>query len=253
MTAKTELEEQVELEKWQFPADLQTFLDEDDTDDEAEGFYYYDDENNWLELRHKRGDMPGTVQSDLVDHLLQVLFWRYHQEEYGIYRELNFYQSGNPKEKPLYPDLALLKSHKRRKLLSYHLGVDGPAPDLIVEVLSTKTRRTDLYRKPHRYEKWGTREYFVYDPRERQPSKQEPRLWGWRMNSTGRYDPITAEADGRMWSEELNCWLVPDEAFLRLYDQEGRLLLNKEEAEKQRADRLAERLRKLGYDPDEDL
>jgi Uma2 family endonuclease len=233
MTAQTEL-------------DLKDQLLDLDEEEDDETYYYYDDHDNWLELRHKRGDMPGTSHSDLEDYLMQVLFWLFRLEQYGIYRELNFYQTNNPLEKPLYPDLALLKSQKRSKPLSYRLGTDGPPPELVIEIISTKTRSTDLIRKPKRYQQWGVAEYFAYDPRPRRRKKTEPRLWGWRRNQGGVFEEIKAQADGRMWSEQLDSWLVPDGENLKLYDQQGNLRLTKAEA-------LAERLRQLGYDPDKDL
>jgi Uma2 family endonuclease len=219
--------------------------------EEGAVYYYYDDQNNWIELRHKRGDMPGTDHSDLVDYLMQVLLWLYRVEQYGIYRELNFYQTDNPLEKPLYPDLALLKSQKRQKLLSYKLGGDNPAPELIIEIISTKTRQADLTLKPKRYQKWGTLEYFTYDPRPRRHQNKEPRLRGWRLNKTGSLVELIPASDGRMWCEQLECWLIPDDQYLRLYDRKGQKLLTEAEAEHQRAERLAEILRRMGRDPDQ--
>lgn len=49
----------------------------------------------------------------------------------------------------------------------------------------------------------------------------------------------------------LDSWLVPDEQYLRLYDNHGQLRLTREEAEAKRADALAEKLRSLGIDPDQ--
>ncbi len=246
MTAPTKLNT-IELEEWQFPAEMEAFFDEED---EEALYYYYDDENHWLELRHKRGDMPGADHSDVVDYIMQVLFWFYRVQQYAIYRELNFYQTANQLEKPLYPDVALLKSQKRSNLKSYRLGVDGPPPELIVEFISTKTRASDLKRKPQRYDKWGVDEYFAHDPRPRKRKSDQPRLWGWRRTQTGRFEEIMAEADGRMWSIQLDCWLVPEGQKLRLYTREGKMLLTEAEAEHRRAERFAEQLRQAGIEPD---
>jgi len=57
--------------------------------------------------------------------------------------------------------------------------------------------------------------------------------------------------DGRLWSTELDIWLVPDGPYLRLYDRDGQMRLTGEEEEARRADILAEKLRSLGINPDQ--
>ncbi len=61
-----------------------------------------------------------------------------------------------------------------------------------------------------------------------------------------------------MWSEQLESWLVPDGAFLRLYDKSGQMRLTGVEAEARRANNemrrvqaLEDKLRSLGVDPDQ--
>jgi Uma2 family endonuclease len=60
------------------------------------------------------------------------------------------------------PDLVFL-SRERMKLAADGAKVKG-APDLVVEVLSPSTRRTDAITKRHLYEKYGVREYWLVDP-----------------------------------------------------------------------------------------
>ncbi|MEI7554232.1 hypothetical protein, partial [Candidatus Chlorohelix sp.] len=83
--------------------------------------------------------------------------------------------------------------------------------------------------------------------------------------------PIEPDEQGRMWSEELESWLIEDGGYLRLYDHTGAMRLTKGEAEEvgrkveyQRAEvaqQKAERerlekeaawakLRELGIDPE---
>jgi hypothetical protein len=54
--------------------------------------------------------------------------------------------------------------------------------------------------------------------------------------------PLSAE--DYLWSWELDSFLPPDEGFLRLYGSNGQLRLTQAEA-------LAEKLRSLGFDPDQ--
>ncbi|HKI05038.1 MAG TPA: Uma2 family endonuclease [Thermoanaerobaculia bacterium] len=60
------------------------------------------------------------------------------------------------------PDLVFL-SKDRMELAADGANVKG-APDLVVEVLSPRTRRTDAITKRHLYEKYGVPEYWMVDP-----------------------------------------------------------------------------------------
>jgi Uma2 family endonuclease len=242
MTAKTETLEELDH------AVPSPFFEEEDEDAE-EIYYFYDDENNFVKLRQR--DMSGSGHELLKQYLMAVLSWLHRAEKCAVYGELNFYETDNPMETPLYPDIAVLKGQEWQYLTSYRLGVTGPAPELVIEIISTKTRSMDLKRKPSRYQKWGTAEYFVYDPRPRRRKKGGLRLWGWRLNQAKTYETLEPLPDGRIWSEQLNCWLVPEKEFLRLYDRGSERLLTEVEATQQRLKRLEEELRRLGGNPDQ--
>lgn len=245
MTAKPELLEEFIIQD----AVIYDLDDEDDEDDHSEIYYYYDDEENFVKLKQR--DMSDTQHEALKQYLMAVVNWSQRKQRSVAYGELNFYETTRYKEEPLYPDVAVLKGQEWRRLPSYRLKVDGPAPDVVIEIISTKTRYRDLNKKPTRYEKWGTLEYFVYDPRERKRKLKKPRLWGWRMNADKVYEElVSAQPDGRLWSEQLQCWLVPDNDYVRLYRASGERLLTETEALRQRNNLLTERLRELGEDPD---
>lgn len=136
---------------------------------------------------------------------------------------------------------------------------DGRYPDVIVELASPSTIQTDLGLKKQIYENtFHTTEYFCYDP-------SSQRLWGWRLTE-GIYGEIASNEQGWLWSQELNAWLGRwegefqrvDAVWLRLYTAEATLILTqgeegirRAEAEHQRAERLAEKLRELGVNPEE--
>jgi hypothetical protein len=129
----------------------------------------------------------------------------------------------------------------------------SPAPQVVFEALSTESWKKDLDEKPARYTLMGVQEYFAYDPHEPPlaPGSTQ-RLFGWlRDERSGLLSPLQAWRDGRLWSTQLDSWLVPDGVFLRLYDRDGNLRLTEAEAMAQRAQALAEKLRSLGYDPDQ--
>jgi hypothetical protein len=139
--------------------------------------------------------------------------------------------------------------------------------------------------KQPRYEAMGIKEYFAFDPH--QPTvwtkkwKREGRLMGWRLDAEGKYERIAKNEDGWMWSDELSCWLVIEGAHLRLYDENRNRLLTsfeendllrekneierrereaerrkseqlerEKEAAERRVEEMAEKLRKLGIDPE---
>jgi len=136
----------------------------------------------------------------------------------------------------------------------------GRYPDMIIELMSSSTAKADTGKKKQLYERtFRTAEYYVYDPFDASS------LQGWHLNGSQRYQPIAPNDRGWLWCKTLERWLRIWEGsvrrepptgtchWLRLYDREGNLVLLPEEIaeqERQRAERLAARLRELGEDPD---
>lgn len=104
----------------------------------------------------------------------------------------------------------------------------GRYTDVIFEFLSPSTRRIDQTAKKTLYEQtFKTREYYWYDP-------FDPREFqGWRLDSDNRYQAVTPDARGWIWSPALQLWIGRwegmyrrDQAtWLRFYDPEDRLVL----------------------------
>lgn len=113
-------------------------------------------------------------------------------------------------------------------------------PDLIVELLSPKTAKIDRTVKKDLYSRvFHTPEYFLYEPKTR-------RLEGFRLRGD-LYQPLTPNAHGRLWSEELGLEIGlwhgrrrdQDGTWVRLFHPDGRLVPTAEEladSERQRAD-----------------
>lgn len=158
---------------------------------------------------------------------------------------------------------------------SYKQWVEGGiAPQVVFEVLSPSNTPAEMVRKRGFYDRFGVQEYYVYDP-------DNVELSGWVRGPRG-LDAI-ARPDGwvspllgiRFARREEEFWIFrPDGRLFLSYeeiDQESRrfaqlaeksrgvadLAINqfvaerqRADAERQRAERLAAKLRELGIDPE---
>src|SRR5713226_4788277 len=231
---------------------------------EDEVVYYYDSHPTQEDLMGER-----SFHADLVTYLMDVLKWYYHGQLCALYENLNIYQTANPLEYPMAPDIAVFKGVSRRPIKSWRVGKSGPAPQVVFEIASEETWKKDLLEKPVKYARMGVQEYFAYDPHESPlPRSGNRRLFGWRLDQDRQtMKEMPSGPNGSLWSPSLESWLVPDGATLRLYDRNGQMRLTYGEAEAQRADAeaqqklvevrraqaLAEKLRSLGIDPDQVL
>jgi hypothetical protein len=117
---------------------------------------------------------------------------------------------------------------------------------VVFEVLSPGNTVAEMTRKFRFYEQYGAEEYYVYDP-------DRGSLDGW-IRRNGRLEDIL-EMEGWV-SPRLGIRFSLDGMDLVLYRPDGRRfetfleLEQRAETERQRAERLAARLRELGVDPD---
>lgn len=136
------------------------------------------------------------------------------------------------------PDFFLVKGVNRLPLRPYWCvwQEGGKHPDVIIELTSPSTVKTDLTIKKQIYETiFSTRDYFCYDP-----SKQ--RVTGWRLTD-GKYEPLAPDAHHRLWCDELKLWVGPWEGsiggvpniWLRFFTPDGAVVPIAEEYEASRA------------------
>jgi len=226
--------------------------------------YYYDSHPTQEDLMGE--SRPHAV---LVEYLKQVLEWLFHNQACAIYENFNFFQTSDENEYPLAPDVALIKGVTHSPDISWRVGTDGPAPQVVFEIASPKTWARDLEEKPAEYAAMGVQEFYAYDPYMTPlplSRRKGGRLFGWhRDGRTGQMRRLSLRSDGSLWSPHLESFLVPDGAFLRLYDHTGNLRLTKGEVDALRADSearradieaeqkriFAEKLRSLGIDPEQ--
>jgi len=217
--------------------------------------YYDTHELEGAELTESR------LHHEIIMQLILVIRWIFNGKKVGVTGNTNFYQTDNPNEPSKSPDIAVVEGfetdpNKLEDTPSYYVGEDGPPPMVVFEIASKETWRQDLEDKPAKYQAMGVNEYFVFDPNTRTfwtgQWRSYKRLTGWRKDAvSGQYELMDKDTDGRLWSEELQSWLVVEGNDLQLYTADGQLRLTEAEAKTRRADRLAEMLRKLGHNPDD--
>ena len=224
-------------------------------DRKTEVKYYYDSHSIEEDLLGE-----PSIHSALVHYLHSVLEWQFRGQPCVIHENLNFYHTSNPQERPLAPDLAVIKGTEVHANNSWTIGSTGPAPKVVIEIASFETSKKDIEEKPIRFALMGIEEYFFYDPDDEPPWRpSHQKLFGWRWNkATGELGEIVADEQGRLWSQHLDSFLAFDESNLQLHESSPQRRLTGEEAlaqenEKlaQKIEALAQKLRSLGVNPDE--
>ena len=149
-----------------------------------------------------------------------------------------YYSLEQVKQKRLLgPDFFFVKDADPHKLRTKWevWNEDDQFPNVIIELLSPTTKKNDLGSKKQTYEEiFRTREYFAYDP-------DDQSLIGWQLSPiTDRYEPLEANSEGRVYSEELEVWLGTWQGtmegetttWLRFFHDDDSLVLRPEEAER---------------------
>ena len=169
------------------------------------------------------------------------------------------------KQDPIVPD-ALLSLNvqmptdwSQKQNRSYFVWEFGKVPEVCVEIVSNR-KDNELDSKKDDYARIGVAYYVVFDPL--QQLQQEGELDGnllkiWVLTA-GQYvemsEPSWLQTVGlglTLWNREFE---GQESTWLRWCDREGRVIptgAEGREIEHQRAERLAERLRTMGVDPDE--
>jgi Uma2 family endonuclease len=190
--------------------------------------------------------------------LIQCLEWLWQdREDYFAAGNLTIYYSPNQKKSEEFrgPDFFLVlgttRNQNRRSWVVWQEG--GKYPNLIVEILSESTAKTDRGEKKQIYQDiFRTPDYFWFDPNSLE-------FEGFTLIS-GVYQPIKPNEQGWLWSEQLSLYLGIYEGKLRYFTAEGELVPTPEEAaiqaeeratqERQKAEKLAAKLEELGIDPE---
>lgn len=204
-----------------------------------------------------------------IDLLLRLIKW--------YWRGQRVYCSGNttvyfdPEQRTNRnfrgPDLYVVFDADPRLRKSWMVWREGGQfPNVVFEMLSDSTAKEDRSTKKQIYQDvWRLPNYFWFHPYTKE-------FRGFQLVA-GHYQDLQPNERGHLWSDQMQLFVgIHTDGMLRLFTREGELVpLPEEEAERraeqerqraeqaesgqfaaqQRAERLAERLRQLGIDPDE--
>lgn len=179
---------------------------------------------------------------DLTQNVWDILLNR--EEDFSVHSDMFWYWEKGNRSAVRAPDLMVLFGVPYVfDRLSYRAwNYDNIQPALIIETASREQRRMLLGELKDDYERLGVREYFVFDWSE---GYMPVPLVGFRLNA-GRYEPIAPNADGTLYSIELQMNMRAEGYILRfIYPDTGRLLLTPKERQKATAKELAEKEREL--------
>ncbi|MBD2163709.1 Uma2 family endonuclease [Calothrix membranacea FACHB-236] len=211
---------------------------------------------------------PGDLYSDEPPletelHLEQIMLllkclkwlWRDRNDFYAA-GNLTIYYSYNKRkdEKFRGPDFFVVLDTERKTRKSWVVWEeDGKYPNLILEILSESTAKTDRGLKKKLYQDtFRTPDYFWFDP-------YTSEFAGFHLVD-GKYQPLEPNNQGHLWSQQLELYLGIYQGLVRFFTPEGNLVPTPEEIveserqqkeiAQQKAERLAAKLRELNIDPD---
>lgn len=184
--------------------------------------------------------------------LLKCLDWLWKdRQDYFAAGNLTIYYSPRQRKSEDFrgPDFFVVLDAEKRPRKSWVVWEeDGRYPNLIIELLSASTAKTDQGLKKQIYQDiFRTPDYFWFDP-------DNLEFQGFHLVD-GQYQALQPDARGYLWSQQLGLYLGVQENTLRFFSAEGKLVPTPEEsaeAEQQRNQRLVAKLQALGIDPEED-
>lgn len=204
----------------------------------------------------------GEPVAETYDHLYAILTtlevlkqFLLGQRATVLANQFLYYSQGLPRLRTA-PDVMVIFDVEPGGRDNYKIWEEGQIPKVIFEMTSPGTRQQDLGFKKDLYAQLGVQEYWMFDPKgEWIPEK----LSGYQLQGE-QYVPIT---DGQ--STVLNLTLKVEDKLIGFYrnDTGEKLLIPAElvtalnherqraEQERREKERLAEKLRALGVNPDE--
>ena len=169
--------------------------------------------------------------------------------------DLLWYPTEGDNKKRTAPDVMVVLGRPKGDRGSYRQWEEeNIAPQIVFEILSPGNRRAEMNRKLLFYDRFGVEEYYLYDP-------EKNKLSGW-LRREGFLDVIETMADWvspqlqikfDLSADELQIFRPDGQKFLSYVEISQKALEERQRAEEAQAqvNRLAEKLRELGIDPEQ--
>ncbi|PMB21073.1 Uma2 family endonuclease [Fischerella thermalis] len=201
--------------------------------------------------------LESELHLEQIMLLLKCLKWLWRgRTDFYAAGNLTIYYSLNKSKSEDFrgPDFFVVLDTERKTRKSWVVWEeDGKYPNVILEILSESTANIDKEFKKKLYQDtFRTPDYFWFDP-------YTLEFAGFHLVD-GKYQPLEANNQGHLWSQQLGLYLGIHQGLLRFFTPEGQLVPTpEEEAESERqqkelalsrAERLAAKLRELNIDPD---
>jgi Uma2 family endonuclease len=213
----------------------------------------------------------GEPLAETQEHSLAILIAfsilrQYFQDQQAVVfaNQFFYYIEKKPRAR-VAPDVMVVFDIPVKLYSNYKLWEGQQTPAIIFEITSVGTKENDWNFKKLLYEQLGIQEYWLFDPYGEWVPEQ---LQGYRLNEDGLYKLITDSCSEvlqlRLQVEDYligfyrldnnEKLLTPDELFIASQEasQRAEEASQRAQFEKTRGDRLEEKLRALGVDPDGD-
>jgi len=157
----------------------------------------------------------STIHYDLISDLIKTLkLFLASQTDVFIAANLNvYYENGSPR-KWYAPDLMVCFGVSNCHRTVYKLWEERQFPQVIFEVASKTTWKTDISDKVEDYGRLGAEEYYLLDPENLYLPLP---LMAYRRDETGRLRLVLTE-NNRVLSPRLNLEIVWENERFRLFD-----------------------------------
>lgn len=199
------------------------------------------------EIYYPESDGKPMAETDVhreqMNYLIESLklFFSNRKIAYISGNIMFYYEEGNP-HKSFSPDVMICFDVSQEDRRTYKLWEEKQFPQVVFEISSRSTWGEDLNKKWFLYQKFGVKEYYIFDPE--YDYLPEP-LIAYRLKK-GELRQVKIK-NGRILSEELGLEIVDTGEGLRLYDpQTKEFIKTLEEADKE-IKRLREEIKKLKH------
>jgi Uma2 family endonuclease len=116
------------------------------------------------------------VHRRLLNDLVEVLLrWRAGRPDVHVAGNVFVYFTEGTPSDVVCPDVFLAFGSHSREVDTYQTWVDGPFPQVVIELTSSSTRTEDEGPKRELYERLGVLEYYLFDPRVRRRGRAASR------------------------------------------------------------------------------